>query len=104
MKVVQINAVCGFGSTGKICLAVSNLLNERGLENYILFSEGDSNYEYRIRYADKLQIKIEALKSRIFGNYGFNSKTLTEKLIAKLDEIQPDIVHLHNLHGSIRSS
>ena len=99
MKIVQLNVTCGVGSTGKICLAVSQLLNDRRVENYILFSEGDSDYEYGIKYADKLQIKIEALKSRIFGNYGFNSKTLTKKLIAKLDEIQPDIVHLHNLHG-----
>ena len=99
MKIVQLNVTCGVGSTGKICLAVSRLLNERGVENYILFSEEDSDYEYGIKYADKLSIKLEALKSRVFGNYGFNSKTLTKKLIAKLDEIQPDIVHLHNLHG-----
>lgn len=99
MKIVQLNVTCGVGSTGKICLAVSHLLNERGVENYILFSEGDSDYEYAIKYADKLQIKIEALKSRIFGNYGFNSKALTKRLISKLDEINPDIVHLHNLHG-----
>ena len=39
MKIVQLNVTCGVGSTGKICLAVSNLLNERGVENYILFSE-----------------------------------------------------------------
>ena len=39
MKIVQINVTCGVGSTGKICLAVSKLLNERGVENYILFSE-----------------------------------------------------------------
>ena len=99
MKIVQLNVTCGVGSTGKICLAVSRLLNERGVENYILFSEEDSDYEYGIKYADKLSIKLEALKSRVFGNYGFNSKTLTKKLIAKLDEINPDIVHLHNLHG-----
>lgn len=99
MKIVQLNVTCGMGSTGKICLAVSKLLNERGVENYILFSEGESDYEYGIKYADKYEIKLEALKSRFFGNYGFNSKALTKKLIGKLDEIKPDIVHLHNLHG-----
>lgn len=99
MKIVQLNVTCGVGSTGKICLAVSRLLNERRVENYILFSEEDSDYEYGIKYAEKLSIKLEALKSRVFGNYGFNSKALTKKLIAKLDEINPDIVHLHNLHG-----
>lgn len=99
MKIVQLNVTCGVGSTGKICLAVSELLWDKGVENYILFSEGDSDYKYGIKYADKLEIKFEALKSRVFGNYGFNSKALTKKLISKLDEIQPDVVHLHNLHG-----
>ena len=99
MKVVQLNVTCGVGSTGKICLAVSELLNEKGVENYVLFSEGESDYKYAVKYADRLEIKLEALKSRVFGNYGFNSKKLTERLIAKLDEIEPDIVHLHNLHG-----
>ena len=99
MKTVQLNVTCGVGSTGKICLAVSELLWDKGIENYVLFSEGDSDYKYGVKYADKLEIKLEALKSRAFGNYGFNSKKLTERLISKLDEIEPDIVHLHNLHG-----
>ena len=99
MKIVQLNVTCGVGSTGKICLAVSELLCRKGVENYVLFTEGDSDYEYAVKYADKLEIKLEALKSRVFGNYGFNSKKLTERLISKLDEIEPDIVHLHNLHG-----
>ena len=99
MKIVQLNITCGVGSTGKICLAVSKLLNEKGVENYILYSEEDSDYEYGVKYADTFSIKLEALKSGVFGNYGFNSKVLTKKLISKLDEINPDIVHLHNLHG-----
>ena len=38
MKVVQINTTCGSGSTGKICVAVSELLTKQGVENYILYS------------------------------------------------------------------
>lgn len=99
MKIVQINVTCGVGSTGKICLAVSELLNERGIENYVLFSEYESDYKNAIKYADTKALKIEALKSRVFGNYGFNSKSITKNLIAHLKRISPDVVHLHNLHG-----
>ncbi len=99
MKVVQINITCGSGSTGKICLAVSELLNEKGVENYIFYTQGDSDYPYGIKYADEKTLKIEALKSRVFGCYGFNSKGATKILISHLKDIQPDIVHLHNLHG-----
>ena len=99
MKVVQINTVCGKGSTGKIAVAISRLLSAKNIENYILYSSGESDYPLGRKYANKFDIKLQALKSRIFGEYGFNSKRITRKLVAELDKIQPDIVHLHNLHG-----
>lgn len=99
MKVVQINVTCGVGSTGKICLAVSELLTENGIENYVLYSEADCESKNAIKYANTGNLKVQALKSRVLGNYGFNSKGITKNLIAHLERINPDIVHLHNLHG-----
>lgn len=99
MKVVQLNATCGVGSTGKICVSISKLLNKQGIENYILYTDGNSDYEQGIKYAGKLYTKIQALKSRVLGNYGFNSGRATKRLIGELDRIAPDIVHLHNIHS-----
>lgn len=99
MKVVQINATCGVGSTGKICAAISELLTEREIENYILHSGNTNGYDLGIACADSKYTKIQAGKSRIFGNYGFNSKKETKRIICELEKIQPDIVHLHNIHG-----
>ncbi len=99
MKVVQLNCTCGKGSTGKICLAISNMLNENNVENYVLYTEGESNYTKAINYSSKKYKKFQAFKSRIFGNFGFNSKKATKKLIKILDNINPDIVHIHNIHG-----
>jgi glycosyltransferase involved in cell wall biosynthesis len=45
------------------------------------------------------EVRMQALKAKTFGNYGFYSKSATKRLIAKLEEISPDIVQLHNLHG-----
>lgn len=99
MKVVQINSTCGMGSTGKICVAVSELLNQNNVENYILYVSGESPYSQGIKYASDKYIKLQALKSRILGNYGFNSFYTTKKLISKLEGIKPDVIHLHNLHS-----
>jgi len=99
MKVVQLNATCGSGSTGKICVAVSELLTERRVENYILYTQGDSDFPSGIKYTGQKYQKIQALKSRILGNYGFNSRAATRTLIAHLERIQPDIVHIHNIHS-----
>lgn len=99
MKIVQINSVCGSGSTGKICVAISELLTDNGIENYIFHTMDGRGYSLGKQYMSKIQVKIQALKARIFGNYGFQSKKATKKLICELDKINPDIIQLHNLHA-----
>ena len=99
MNVVQINTTCGRGSTGKIAVAVSQLLLNDNIENYILYSAQSTTYSLGRKYTKRYELKWQALRSRVFGEYGFNSRKITKRLIAELDKIQPDIVHLHNLHG-----
>ena len=99
MKIAQINTTCGAGSTGKICVAVSDLLSQASVENHILYTAGHSNHPAGIKYMSVFEAKLQALKSRVFGNYGFQSKQATKRLVAELERIAPDIVHLHNLHG-----
>ena len=98
MKVVQINTTCGIGSTGKICVGISQIMTGENIENYILCTRTNGD-ALGIFCSDSRYIKVQALKSRVFGNYGFNSKAATRKMIAQLENIQPDIVHLHNIHG-----
>lgn len=98
MKIVQINNFCGRGSTGKICKGISKYLNDNGIENYIIYSIGHTDYQYAIKCSEKF-FKLQALQSRIKGNYGFNSYRTTKHIIKKLEEINPNIVHLHNMHS-----
>ena len=99
MKVVQINATCGIGSTGKICVGISELMTDGCIENYILYSSRTSGYPLGIACSNDRDIRLQALKSRALGNYGFNSRKSTRKMIAELERLRPDIVHLHNIHG-----
>ncbi len=99
MKIVQINTTCGVGSTGKICVGISQILSKNNIENYILYSSRGNEYKHGIKCADNRYIRTQALKSRLLGNYGFNSKRETKKIINELKRINPDIVHLHNIHG-----
>lgn len=99
MRIAQINAVCGSGSTGKICISFSKLLNERNIENRIYYTQGCSSVPQGVKYSDEKYKKIQALQSRVFGNWGFNSNGATEKLIKYLDEFKPDRVLVHNIHA-----
>ena len=99
MNIVQINSVCNIGSTGKICTSVSTLLNKHNICNKIFYSTRQSNYPNGIKISSDIYIKFQALFSRIFGNYGFNSYYATKKIMRLLDDLKPDIVHLHNIHS-----
>ena len=99
MKIVQINATCGVGSTGKICFEISQVLNANNVENYILYSSRSNGYKLGIKCSDDKYIKLQALKAKVLGNYGFNSDKSTRKIIKELERISPDVVHLHNIHG-----
>ena len=99
MKIVQINATCGVGSTGKICTSISTILTKSNIENYILYSSGKNDYSLGFHYMSDREVKIGALEARIFGNYGFNSSMATKRMVRKISDLNPDIVHLHNIHS-----
>ena len=99
MKIVQINSTYGYGSTGKICEGISIFLTKKNIENYTIYSVNGKKDKIGIKNTNNFYIKIQALKSKIFGNYGFNSKIATISIINKLEKIKPDIVHIHNIHG-----
>ena len=98
-KIVQINSTCGVGSTGKIAIAISEILTQQMVENNILFSTATNGYGLGIACGKPGYTKIQAFKSRILGNYGFNSHAETKRIIAELDRLSPSVVLLHNIHG-----
>ena len=99
MKVVQINNLCGRGSTGKIALEISHLSFENGIDNFVIYFSRHSDYFYSKKLSNKIYIKFQALKSRLLGNYGFNSYLLTKRLIRELEMQNPDLIHVHNIHA-----
>lgn len=99
MKVLHINAVAGTGSTGRLCDEISRRLAEVGDEGYIAYSVGEPGTA-RIRIGSRLDAKLHALGSRVTGMQGYFSSTATRRLIKKIAALQPDVVHLHNLHGN----
>ncbi|MDE6441359.1 MAG: glycosyltransferase, partial [Clostridia bacterium] len=102
MKIVQINSVCGVGSTGRICTGIAEVAQRNGYECIIAYGRMDAPKKYKeISYhiESNFGVKIHALKSRLFGKTGTYSKKSTKRFLKWLDEYKPDILHLHNLHG-----
>ena len=99
MKVVQINASCGSGSTGKICLEVSKRLTDIGIENQVLYSLGFSDYALSYKYTNNRIRLFQSLIEKSLNLHGFASWFTTKKLLKQLGKTEPDVVQLHNLHS-----
>ncbi len=100
MKVLQINSVCGIGSTGRIATDIHNMLIEQGHESYIAYGRDlPRNCDNAIRIGNKIDNYAHVLLTRLFDKHGFGSIKATEEFIKKVEEIDPDVIHLHNIHG-----
>ena len=42
---------------------------------------------------------MHVAKTRIFDKHGFGSTKATKEFIKKVEEYDPDVIHLHNIHG-----
>ena len=100
MKVLQINTVCGRGSTGHIVADIHNLLSKEGHISKVVYGryQAPQNID-AIKIGSKASTLYHVLKTRVFDRQGFASKKATRQLIDTIEEYQPNLIHLHNLHG-----
>lgn len=100
MKVLLINTVCGSGSVGKITADIYHTLKETGEDGIILYGRGEAPAQvHAVKVGKKSDFYRHVLLGVVTGRGGFGSKKITEKIIEKIREEQPDVIHLHNIHG-----
>ena len=100
MKVLQINSVCGVGSTGRIVADIHKSLKEKEYESYIAYGRGEAkNCDSAIRIGSDSDVYAHVALTRIFDKHGFGSKRATLKFLKIVEKLDPDLIHLHNIHG-----
>jgi putative colanic acid biosynthesis glycosyltransferase len=99
LKVLQINTVCGVGSVGRIVRQIHEALREKGHESYIAYGRKPLGCDGAIRIGGDLDVYFQVFLTRVFDLHGFGSKKATKKFLKIVEEINPDIIHLHNIHG-----
>ncbi|HCV55372.1 MAG TPA: glycosyl transferase [Erysipelotrichaceae bacterium] len=98
MKIAQINSQLG-GSTGSLMRLLSQAMTKAGIENRMFFTFDTGIQAPAVCYSSHREIKMNAALSRLTGSYGFQSAAATKRLISMLEEYEPDLVQIHNIHG-----
>lgn len=98
-KLIQINTVCNT-STGKLMGDIQRKANERGYQTLSIVGRrkvfSDLSCE---KIGDGFSFWIHVAINTIFDRQGYGSYFVTKKIVRRLREERPDIIHLHNLHG-----
>lgn len=102
MTIFEINSV-SYGSTGRIMFQIADCINQSGGMAYTSTSYTKPRGEkypstyYRIGGISGKAAHI--VLAKITGWHGCYSHYATYRLIKKIKQVKPDIIHLHNLHG-----
>ena len=100
MKVLQINSHYDQGGAARIvaCIHRNRLANKE--ESYVAYGRGRLTNDSQVYYFGKTtEIYYSALMSRVFGWNGRYNKAATKRLIKIIEEVKPDLLHIHVLHG-----
>ena len=97
-----LNSVCGIRSTGRICTDLADALTEKGHEVKIAYGRESVPEKYRkyaVRIGNDFVVKLHGIKARLFDASGFGSKRATIEFVEWVKEFDPDVIHIHNIHG-----
>lgn len=101
MRVLQINAVYGVGSTGTIVKDIQRECETNGIECFVAYASCDGNAVHNgYKIGNVFSNKLHALLCRIAGKQAYFSILPTLFFLKYIKELKPDIVHLHNLHSN----
>lgn len=101
MRILIINTCCG-ESTGNICTDLAIALDNLGHTVKIAYGREpmpERSRKYAVRIGSNADLYLHVLKSRLLDSCGFESKKKTAEFLQWVREYDPDIIHLHNLHG-----
>ncbi len=102
MRILMINVVCGIRSTGRICTDLATALKEQGHEVKIAYGREtvpEQFQKYAVKIGSDLDVKLHGIKARLFDGSGWGSKKATIQFLNWVKEYDPDVIHLHNIHG-----
>ena len=101
MKVIQISSTLNTGAIGRIAEEIGQFMQKQGHQSYIGYSDPGKNgsQSRAIKIGSKTDFYAHALLSRTLDLHAYGSGPSTLKFIKIIRSIDPDVIHIHNVHG-----
>lgn len=101
MKVALVDVNYASGSTGKIVADLLDGLSGRRHDARAFYGRGKifKGQQRALRISRPIEVMFHGLATRLTGFTDGFSPLATQRLISELERLQPDIVHLHDIHG-----
>lgn len=102
MKIAEINA-SNYGSTGNIMLSITEHMRKKGHQVLVCYPATKRNFAKQVEgsyiigniYNRNICLQL----SKLTGREDLFFRIATRLLLRKLVQFQPDVIHLHNIHG-----
>lgn len=99
-KLLQINVAANWGSHGRIAEEIGLEAMAQGWESYIAYGRyANPSKSHIVKIGDLFDHCLHGAQSLLLDRHGLASCGPTKKLIREIEQIKPDLIHLHNIHG-----
>jgi putative colanic acid biosynthesis glycosyltransferase len=100
MKILLIDVNYKHSSTGKIIFDLKKEIEKNGNEAFVAYGRGNNVREKKVfKFGITLETLLDVILTRITGLVGYFSIISTFRLINYIKKIQPDLIHLNEIHS-----
>lgn len=98
-KLLQINITSNWGSTGKIAEAINLAAQRKGWECSTAYGRWANPSKFpTYKVGNKWDMYVHYFENRFLDREGLSSRRATNALIRHIEQLQPDVISLHNIH------
>lgn len=99
MKLLQINSVYRHASTGRTTYELEKSMTDLGWDCYAACADMELADDHHLKLGSLNCHRAHSMLARLLRLQGFFSPFTTARLLRWIKKVQPDVVHLRNLHS-----
>lgn len=100
--VIHISVSAGMETTGSLALSLARHAAAHGWKAVVAYGRGKAPDDPQVTFfhiGSLPEKAVHLLKRRLLGASARGSSRATAQLIRFIEQLKPDVIHLHNLHG-----